>query len=285
MPELPEVETVVRDLKIKIVDYKIVDFWTEWEKSIKNSLIKFKKEIIGNKVEKVERRGKNILIYLKKDWVMLIHLKMTGHLLFKDLKAEKNKHFKEKVNQYIRHIWYLKKGKEKATLEFSDLRKFAKIKLIKKEGIEKDLDLNKLGVEPLEKKFTLDFFENLIKSKPKRNIKVLIMDQSLIVGVGNIYASEALFQAKINPNRKVSSLKKSEIHKLRQAIIEILEKAIEMRGTTDSDYRDASGAPGGFQKVLKVYNREGLKCLGCEGLIERIKIGQRSTFWCKKCQK
>jgi formamidopyrimidine-DNA glycosylase len=285
MPELPEVETVVRDLRAKIIGYKIVDFWTEWEKSIKSPLSKFKKEIIGNKIEKVERRGKNILVYLEKKWVILIHLKMTGHLLFKNIKTGKNKYFQDKVNQYIRHIWYLNKGKEKVTLEFSDMRKFAKIRLIKEEEIKKDLDLGRLGVEPLEKEFTIDFFQNIIKTKLKRNIKVLIMDQNLIVGVGNIYASEALFKAKINPNRKAGSLNKKEIANLYQAIVEILKKAIEMRGTTDSDYRDSSGAPGGYQKVLKVYNREGEKCFGCDGMVKKNKIGQRGTFWCEQCQK
>jgi formamidopyrimidine-DNA glycosylase len=285
MPELPEVETVVRDLRAKIIGYKIVDFWTEWEKSIKSPLSKFKKEIIGNKIEKVERRGKNILVYLEKKWVILIHLKMTGHLLFKNIKTGKNKYFQDKVNQYIRHIWYLNKGKEKVTLEFSDMRKFAKIRLIKEGEIKKDLDLGRLGVEPLEKEFTIDFFQNIIKTKLKRNIKVLIMDQNLIVGVGNIYASEALFKAKINPNRKAGSLNKKEIANLYQAIVEILKKAIEMRGTTDSDYRDSSGAPGGYQKVLKVYNREGEKCFGCDGMVKKNKIGQRGTFWCEQCQK
>ena len=110
------------------------------------------------------------------------------------------------------------------------------------------------------------------------------MDQSLIVGVGNIYASEALFQARVNPNRRAGSLNKKEIKDLHQAIVEILKKAVEMRGTTDADYRDASGAPGGFQKVLKVYNKEGKKCLKCSGIIKKNKIGQRGTYWCDKCQ-
>lgn len=297
MPELPEVETVVSDLRQKVVGYKIVDFWTEWEKSIKFPLEKFKKAIIGNGIERVERRGKNILVYLKKDWIMLIHLKMTGHLLFKDEKADQNKYFQDKVNQYVRHIWYLQKVKSKGvtadqmvqgkevTLEFSDMRKFAKIRLIKKSELQNDLEIKKLGLEPLEKEFTLEIFGKIIKSKPKRNIKVLIMDQSLVVGVGNIYASEALFKAKINPNRRAGSLNKKEIKDLHKGIVKILKKAVEMRGTTDADYRDASGAPGGFQNVLKVYNREGEKCLKCKRLIKKNKIGQRGTYWCDDCQK
>jgi len=285
MPELPEVETVVNDLNEKIIDYKIVDFWTEWEKSIKTSLKDFNKAIIGNEIEKVKRRGKNILVYLKKDWIILIHLKMTGHLLIKDQKAKENKYFQDKVNQYIRHIWFLEKNKKQTSLEFSDMRKFAKIRLIKKNEIESDPELIKLGVEPLDKKFTLKYFSKIIKSKPQKNIKVLIMEQDLIVGVGNIYASEALFQSKIDPNRKAESLKKKEIKNLHQAIIEILKKAVEMRGTTDNDYRDASGAPGGFQNFLKVYNKENEECQECKNKIKKIKIAQRGTYFCQKCQK
>ncbi len=285
MPELPEVETVVRDLREKTIGFKIVDFWTDWEKSIKLLLRDFKKEIIGQTIEKVERRGKNILIFLSGSWVMLIHLKMTGHLLFKDDDSKKSKYFSEKVNQYIRHAWSLGRGKEKASLEFSDLRKFGKIQLIEKNKLEDNENLSRLGVEPLEKIFSVDYFWQLTRNKKKKNIKMLIMDQALIVGIGNIYASEALFEARIDPRRLAGSLRREEIKKLHQFIIKILKKAIVLRGTTDSDYRDSSGAPGGFQKILKVYNKKGQKCVECEGAIERIKIGQRGTFWCKNCQK
>lgn len=285
MPELPEVETIVRDLRKKIIDYTIVDFWTEWEKSIKFPLKLFKKKIIGQKIEKIKRRGKNILIFLENKQVLWIHLKMTGHLLFKDNQAVKNKYFQDRVNQYIRHIWFLEKNKEKVNLEFSDLRKFGKIQLLDKKKLITDKDFIKLGVEPLGKNFSFEYFWNLTRNKENKNIKVLIMDQALIVGVGNIYASEALFQAKINPLRTAGSLTKAELKKLHQAIIDILGRAIKLRGTSDSDYRDSSGAPGGFQKVLKVYNRESEVCYNCKYLIKRTKIGQRSTFWCSNCQK
>ncbi|MCK5081192.1 MAG: bifunctional DNA-formamidopyrimidine glycosylase/DNA-(apurinic or apyrimidinic site) lyase [Candidatus Moranbacteria bacterium] len=287
MPELPEVETIVRDLRKKAVGYKIVDFWTDWEKSIKMSLGDFKKKIISQTIEKVERRGKNILVFLGDSWVMLIHLKMTGHLLFKNEKTADNKYFKERVNLYIRHIWYLETGffDKKAQLEFSDLRKFGKIRLIRINKLGEDLELQKLGVEPLEEKFNIEYFWKLTRDRKRKNIKMLIMDQALIVGVGNIYASEALFEAWINPNRKAGSLTKKEVGKLYQAIVRILERAIELRGTSDSDYRDSKGAPGGFQKVLKVYNRKGQECFRCDGTVERATIGQRGTFWCESCQK
>jgi len=281
MPELPEVETVVRDLNKKAIGFKIVRFWTDWEKSIKMKLTDFEKEIIGQKIIEVKRRGKNILIFLENDQVLLVHLKMTGHLLFKDKQSD---FFEERVNQYIRHIWHLEKGDKKVDLEFSDLRKFGKIQLIKKRELSKDKSLSKLGVEPLEAEFSSEFFWELTRSKSKKNIKMLIMDQALIVGVGNIYASEVLFEAGINPGRLAGSLTKKQAEELRLIIIKTLKKAIKLRGTSDSDYRDTSGAPGGFQKVLKVYNREGQICKECEERIERFKIGQRSTFWCPKCQ-
>ena len=282
MPELPEVETVVRDLNKKVVGFEIADFWTEWEKSIKMPLKKFKSNIIGKKIKEVKRRGKNILVFLEGGWVMLVHLKMTGHLLFKD---KENKYFKERVNQYIRHIWHLRKGKKEISLEFSDLRKFGKIELIKENKIAEEKSLASLGIEPLEKDFDAKYLWQLTRKNPKKNIKMLIMEQALIVGVGNIYASEALFEAGIKPLRKAGGLTKKEVAKLYEVIIKILKKAIKLRGTSDSDYRDTSGAPGGYQKVLKVYNREGEKCYCCDNKIERVKIGQRSTFWCRKCQK
>lgn len=285
MPELPEVETIVRNLNKTITGYKIVDFWTEWEKAIKLDLDSFKKEIKGAIIKKTKRRGKNILIFLDNSQVILVHLKMTGHLLFKDRNQEKNKNFKEKVNQYIRHIWYLEKKGKEVSLEFSDLRKFAKIQLIKKSELNQDKELSRLGVEPLEKDFTAEYFWKLIQNKKTKNIKILMMDQSLVVGIGNIYASEALFEAGINPLRLAGSLSKKEAEKLHLKIINILKKAVKMRGTTDSDYRDVDGSAGEFQNVLKVYNKEGEKCFGCKGTIERVKIGQRSTFWCKKCQR
>jgi len=285
MPELPEVETVVRNLNKTIVGYEIVDFWTGWEKAIEMDLAEFKRNIKGLVIKKIKRRGKNILVYLSQDWVMLVHLRMTGHLLFKDEHQAENEDFKKKVNQYIRHTWFLRTENKEASLDFSDLRKFAKIQLMKVVDLGNDLSLKKLGVEPLEKEFSLEYFWKLTHKKKKKNIKILIMDQHLIVGVGNIYASEALFEAGISPLRLAGSLKKTEVKKLRERIMVILKKAIKMRGTTDSDYRDVDGSAGEFQKVLKVYNREGEKCIGCEGLVERIKIGQRSAFWCRKCQK
>lgn len=297
MPELPEVQTVVDDLNKKIKGSLIVDFWTDWAKSIKkDSLASFKKKIKNRKVSKVERRAKNILIYLDDEQVMLVHLKMTGHLLFKTQKLrnkrqinDKENYFNDKVNGYIHHIWYFENSKkQKSTLEFSDLRKFGKIQLFKnKQELLKEKSFVELGEEPLDKNFDLRKFKELLMKKPKMSVRNFLMDQKIIVGIGNIYVSEIMFEAGVHPGRVVESLTEKEIKDLLKFIRKILEKAIELRGTSDSDYRDTSGAPGGFQKVLKVYNRENEKCKrrGCSGIVKREKFNQRSAYFCDKCQK
>lgn len=291
MPELPEVQTVVNDLNKKIKGYEITDFRTDWARSIKMPLAEFKQKLIGHKIKKIERRGKNLIFHLNDGLFMLVHLKMTGHLLVKGdrpkNKKVKEEFFNEKVNQYIRHTWFLRQWQSKRTLEFSDLRKFAKIILLDKESYKTEKSLKDLGVEPLGDDFTKEKLKEILDKKKKTAIKIVLMDQKLIAGIGNIYASEILFGSGIDPSRPAGKIKQKERMKLYRQIKKILKKAIEMRGTSDSDYRDTEGAPGGFQKILKVYNREGLKCKrgGCQGHIKRIKLGQRSAYYCEECQK
>jgi formamidopyrimidine-DNA glycosylase len=291
MPELPEVQTITNDLNKKIKGYEIIDFQTEWAKSIKMSLPEFKKKLIGHKIKKIVRRGKNLIFQLDNGLIMLVHLKMTGHLLVKGDRSKdkkvKDNFFDEKVNQYIRHIWFLRRGQNKRTLEFSDLRKFAKIILLDEKNYRTEKSLNNLGVEPLSRDFTEEKLKEILNKRKKTAIKIVLMDQSLIAGIGNIYANEILFESRIDPRRQAGKIKRRETKELYKQIKTILKKAIEMRGTSDSDYRDTDGAPGGFQKRLKVYNREGMRCKrkGCQGYIERIKLGQRSAFYCKECQK
>lgn len=297
MPELPEVQTVVDDLNRKIKGDRIIGFWTDWSKTIKNmGASRFLSEIKDRKILGARRIGKNIFIDLSKkrsgsrkaDKTLYIHLKMTGHLLVKNKKLKKNeeKYFNEKVNQYVHHIWKLKNAKgNNKTLEFSDLRKFGKIVLVDSEKINNLPEIKSLGIDALNRAFTLRKFEEIIKRKNKISIGLTLMDQSLIAGIGNIYRSEILFESGINPNRKNSNLSDKEIKNIFLQIKKVLRKAVKLRGTSDSDYRDTSGAPGKFHKVLKVYRREGKKCKKCANIIKRIKIGQRSVFLCSNCQK
>jgi formamidopyrimidine-DNA glycosylase len=286
MPELPEVQTIISDLNKKIRGDVIVDFWSDWEKSIKTPIGKLLEGIKGQKILSASRVGKNIFLNLSNGKTVYIHLKMTGHLLVKEKgKRKKEKdgedYFSEKVNQYIHHIFYLKSGR---TLEFSDLRKFGKIILADTGKIGGVKEIKSLGVDAMSQSFTLDKLSEILDER-KTMIKLLLMDQSKLAGIGNIYASEILFEAGILPSRPANEISKEEQEKLYKSIKKVLSKAIELRGTSDSDYRDTAGAPGRFQEVLKVYRRTGKKCPKCGTIILREKMGQRGTFFCPVCQK
>jgi len=319
MPELPEVQTVVSDLNKKIKGDTIVGFWSDWGKAIKNKTIKdFTKEISGRKILGARRIGKNIFIDLSRGKTIYIHLKMTGHLLIKSEKLQfpsdklqedsKNyklqtaNYFNDRVNQYIHHIWYLnsqmlkvpakgwsasggKSRKYNRTLEFSDLRKFGKIVLVDTDKVMEIKEIKELGIDAMSAQFTYEKFDKILERRNNRPIGIVLMEQNLISGIGNIYRSEILFNSGINPERKSGMLSTEEKKAIFNEIKSVLKKAIKMRGTSDSDFRDTAGAPGNFQKILKVYGREKEKCPKCPGEIRRKKIGQRSYFFCDNCQK
>ena len=294
MPELPEVQTIVSDLNRKIKGDVIVDFWSDWAKAIKNlSLDKFKKEIKNREILEARRTGKNIFIDLSGGKTLYIHLKMTGHLLVKtkNYKLKTKNYFDDRVNQYIHHIWKLQTKNYKLktnydkTLEFSDLRKFGKIVLGNTEEINNLKEIKSLGIDAMSPEFTFLKFSAILNQRKNRKIRDILMDQGLIAGIGNIYLSEILFNAGILPVRVAENIKLAERKKLLNSVHKILSKAIKLRGTSDSDYRDTTGAPGNFQKVLKVYRRAGKECPNCGTIIKRLKMGQRSAFFCSKCQK
>jgi formamidopyrimidine-DNA glycosylase len=293
MPELPEVETIVTDLNRKIKNATIEKFWSDFPSAIKGAtLSSFQCEMKNKKILLAQRVGKNIFLHLSGGKLLHIHLRMTGHLLIKNQnvnltlptgRQENQNYFTDKVNQYIHHIWYLSKNK---TLEFSDLRKFATMRLLETRTLEKYLAEKKIGVDTMSEKFTLAKFNELLDTKPKMLIGIFLLDQGIISGIGNIYRSEILFSAGVLPERKNESLTKIERKKIFLATKKILKLAIKMRGTSDSDYRDSDGALGHFQKVLKVYRRDKLPCpKKCGGKILRKKMAQRSVFFCEKCQK
>jgi len=287
MPELPEVQTITDDLNRKIKGAVILDFWTDWKKGIKMDLNKFRRQITGKRILEAKRRGKNLLVFLSGKLVIHIHLKMTGHLLVKAGLKDGARYFEERVNQYIHHIWHLKKSGKKFQMDFSDLRKFGKIRLLTAEQLASDKEFLNLGAEPLAGDFSLNKFKKILERKNNWFIRDILMDQSLIAGIGNIYVSEILFEAGVMPKRRARELADNEVKKIFSAIKKVLKKAVALRGTSDSDYRDTSGAKGGFQEVLKVYNQEGKKCArrGCAGIVKREKHKQRSAFFCEGCQR
>jgi len=282
MPELPEVETTVLSLKRKVLNRAFVFMWTERPNKDMN-------RIIGKKVTDIRRHGKGIFIYLNSGEILFIHLKMTGHLLLGEWGYRKNnetgekewysreKVMQEKKNGFLRYLFFLDNKKQMA---LSDPRKFARVSVFAKE--DADDYVKKLGPDPLLIK--KEEFINLFLGK-KRAIKPLLMDQQFLSGIGNIYASEVLFKAKIDPERKANSLDKKEIGRIYEAIRKIIQKSIKLKGDSTSDYRLVTGKKGGYQDHHLVYNRKNLPCPACGKKIKRTVVGGRGTYSCPQCQK
>lgn len=291
MPELPEVETLIRALKKEITGRKIRDVWTDFPKNIKEpkNFSDFKSKIKNKKIQKVWRRGKNIIIDLSENLAILIHQKMTGHLLIGKWKLENGKWqpqirgpLEESVNRFIHLIFWLDNGK---MLALSDLRKFAKIILMETKKLSELEDLKKLGPDPLEKNFSFGKFKQIIEES-KGKIKQVLMNQEVISGIGNIYSDEILWLAKISPFKEIKTLNNREIKNIYTATKKILREAIKLKGDSMSDYRLITGVKGGYQKIQKVYRREGKPCFRKDGgIIQRAKIGGRSAHFCPVCQK
>jgi len=293
MPELPEVETIVSDLKKKVLKRTFLDLWTDSKKLIKKpkDFEVFKKNIKNKKIINIKRRGKNIIFFLSDNKILLIHQKLTGHLLFGKWSFKNGKWtsnvkgplYDDPKNGFLHLIFFLDKGQQ---IALSDLRKFAKAELWDKREFEESEDFRKLGPEPLDKRFTLSVFTKAILRKKGGIIKKILMDQNVLVGIGNIYSDEILWEAKINPLRNVSTLSEKELKNIYKAIKKILLKALHLRGDSMSDYRTIFGRKGGYQKVQRVYQQEGKKCPRKDGgIIQRKKIGGRSAHFCLVCQK
>lgn len=295
MPELPEVETIASDLdkKIKrltITDFKVLNESTPRLRPLLNFVESdFKSKIVGLKIKKVGRRAKHIVIEIDGQY-LLIHLKMTGQLVYEEKKPESVKiiaggHPITDIGRVLPNKFTRVSIKfdNNAHLFFNDIRRFGWLKIFsKKEYLEFE---KSLGVEPLSADFTLKKFEQILDKKKRSTIKQAILDQKHISGIGNIYADESLFLAGIKPSRIVATLDKVEIKKVWSAIPKILRLSIKNRGTSFSDYVDLSGKRGNFIKLLKVYGRKGEKCFKCEGVISKTVIGGRGTHWCGSCQK
>ena len=299
MPELPEVTTTVRGLNEVLPNLKITAVWSDYFLRTKNKrkdTIKnkkffeyFKKEIVGEKVRNVERRGKNILIHLANNKTILIHMKMTGHLLYgpyiwngKEWKT-KNKILDDPFNRFIHLLFGLSDRKH---LAFSDMRKFAKVTLFETDKKDSFVDLVGLGPEPLEN-LSFETFKKQLQKKLNGKIKTVLMDQTIIAGIGNIYSDEILWETEIHPERKVSNISEKEMKNMWQNTKKVLVKGIKMGGDSMSDYRNIHGERGGFQNSHKAYKRTKQKCLkkGCGGLITRKIVAGRSAHFCNVHQK
>ncbi len=288
MPELPEVETIVRELRKKVVKRTFSDVWTDTPQIVKKpqNIDEFKKEIKGKTIKNVWRRGKNIIFDLSENKSLLIHQKLTGHLLFGYWvldngcwKPKTKGPLEEKINTYIHLLFILDNNK---MLALSDVRKFAKVELWEREGLLNSKEFKNLGPEPLDKRFTFQEFKKVLPKKGK--IKQVLMDQSVIAGIGNIYSDEILWEARVHPLKNVSDLSEQELKEIYQAIKKVLKTAIALKGESFSDFRRVSGEKGNFDKERKVYQREGEKCFRCGAIIQRVKMGGRSAHFCPLCQ-
>ena len=292
MPELPEVETVRRGLEQKLNNFiiKKVEVCRDSTVAFPSSKEEFIKGLLNSLIYKWDRRGKYLIAQLKEvqnentqfplensknNGFLVVHLRMTGYFKFIENSSHPCKHtrirFFDKNNNELRYI---------------DVRSFGQMW-----WINKDLSLNKiikglgsLGPEPFSKDFDANYLKKVI-SKRTKSIKAILLDQTIVAGIGNIYADESLYSAGISPFREARTIKKNELIKLKESIVTVLKKSIGSGGTTFSDFRDLEGENGNFGLQTNVYRRTGKECRKCGNLIERQKITGRSTHWCPKCQK
>ena len=288
MPELPEVEVVKKSLEKEINNFTI--------KNVKiidgNLRYKVKKQdinkIIGLKIKRIKRRSKYLLFFFSKNFVMIVHLGMTGKFfLIKKNKFKKKTSFYYKIEdsskKHDRLIFFFKKN---IKLVYNDIRKFGFIKIIRLNKLKEVNHLKILGPEPLSYFYNFQYFKDYLFGKD-RKIKDLLMDQKFVSGLGNIYVNEILFLSQIRPDRKIFKLKDFEIKKAIQNTKKVLKKAIIFGGSSIKDFSNSGGKKGSFQQHFKVYGKEGLRCSnsGCPEIIKKIVISNRSSLFCSKCQK
>jgi formamidopyrimidine-DNA glycosylase len=271
MPELPEVETVVRDLSKHLHGLKIVSGKVLCSQICKNPKPLDLDMLRGSRIKGVWRRGKMILVGLERNITILFHLGMTGQLFFSSPHDPIDRH-----THFILNF-----AGSPNELRFRDIRKLGCLIFIRTDEVSSNQRLKRLGPEPLEIKLT--DFVSLFNGR-KARLKSLLLDQHFIAGIGNIYADEILFRAKLNPLLPARLLKKSDLRRLWVKMREVLEQAIKYKGSTIRDYVNAASRPGEFQTFHRVYGKEGHPCSICKKKIERMKISGRSTYFCPHCQ-
>ncbi len=272
MPEIAEVETVRNILKKQILFKKIKQVQVLYPKMIESNINEFEKNLLGNEFIDIKRRGKWLIFELN-DFYLLSHLRMEGKYFIKphEEKIEKHEHV---IITFSDHT----------DLRYHDTRKFGRMNLIKKTDLEKVEAIQKQGYEPGEKRLTKEYLIGKLKNK-KIPIKTILLDQTIISGLGNIYANEVLFDAKIHPLKNGCDITKEEAERIIESSEKIISRAIELGGTTIKSYTSSLGVTGRFQQELMVHKREDKPCLICKTPIERIKVNGRSTYYCPKCQK
>lgn len=305
MPELPEVHTTVTQLKKRLPGLAITNVWSRYDsshyrekKNIKDKRYfkTFKKEVSGKKIHDVERRGKFVLIHLSDEISILVHMKMTGHLLYGTYRrttAREQKQFNEvwvaeragplrdPFNRFVHLVFSLSNGKH---LVLSDMRKFASVFAYHRHTPPKGVTT--LGPDPLDRSFTFKAFLERLPYASKKTIKQILLDQTFLAGIGNIYSDEILWSAGVHPHSAPKVIPRKSLYKMYSAMKNILRKGVDFGGDSTSDYRQPDGTPGSFHYHHKAYRETGKPCpqRGCKGVIRRTTVGGRGTHYCDRHQ-
>lgn len=295
MPELPEVETTTRGMRENVIGLTITDFWCGWDNILRGVSPKdLKKSVVGQSFTSVNRRGKNILAEITGGYTLIMHMKMTGHFMYgKYAYSKKDNSWRperagsalsDPYNRFVHVVFTLSDGMH---LVFCDARKFGKIEIIKTSEVVSHVRVGALGPEPLDRDFTLEVFKSRLLKKEKQIIKKVLLDQTVIAGIGNIYADESLHLAGILPSRLVGMINPKELRLLYSAIITSLEKGLRLGGDSTSDYRNILGERGESHHTHNVYRQTGQTCTKrkCKGIIKRTVVAARGTHFCSDCQK
>jgi formamidopyrimidine-DNA glycosylase len=287
MPELPEVETVKNGLN-RLIQNKIVQSVKfDWPKGFPNSKPDINNFLIGASILNIERRGKSLIIYLSSDYCLVVHLKMTGQLVFRGKQHFGAGHPNDSLigplpDKSTRVELDFDDGSK---LFFNDQRKFGWMRLMPKVEVPHLDFMKKLGPEPLNKDFKSSEFRNRVRRRKNSSIKATILDQTVLAGVGNIYADESLWMAKIHPASLSGTLSDAKLNLLFASIKEILAKSIELGGSTDKNYVDAEGKRGSYLEFANVFRREGQACPRCGTTIIKTRVATRGTHICSRCQR
>jgi formamidopyrimidine-DNA glycosylase len=288
MPELPEVETIRTGLA-KLLPGKVVkDVWYDWDKSFPNAPADVARFLVGSEIEKVRRRAKVLIIELSSGWALIIHLKMTGQLVFigKGQRFGAGHPGKELVGELpAKSTRVVLDFKDGSKLFFNDQRKFGWMRLMPTLEIPEIDFFKKVGPEPLDDDFTVDKFIERLMRRQNSNIKSVLLDQTVVAGIGNIYADESLWSAKIHPATIVKDILKPGLVLLYNAVRDVLNLSIQKGGSTDKNYVDAEGKKGSYLSFANVFRKEGQPCPRCGTPIEKIRVAGRGTHICPRDQK
>lgn len=287
MPELPEVETVKRGLEMLITGKSIKSVISDWPKSFPNAQADVDKFMIGAKVLAVRRRAKVLIIDLDSQYSLIVHLKMTGQMVYRGKEAfgagHPNDSLVGKLPDKSTRVDI--EFNDKSHLFFNDQRKFGWMRLLPTIEVPNIDFMKRVGPEPLDPSFTADVFIERIRKRNNSLIKPAILDQTVLAGVGNIYADEGLWGAKLHPAARVKKISDKELKTLRNELINVLKLSIEKGGSTDKNYVDAEGKKGSYLKFARVFRREGLSCpRHADQVIQKIRVAGRGTHICPKCQ-